>query len=52
MGFHGWGYPLVYLLALAQGVVYNKTNSLTYLIAIHWMVDLVLVFLLIRFSLV
>lgn len=42
LGFRGWAFVLIYIFALLQGWVYNKTHSLLYIITIHLTVDLIL----------
>ena len=42
LGFTGWGPFLIYVFALLQGFIYEKTRSLFYVIAIHLTVDFVL----------
>ena len=48
LGFTGWGPLIIYPFALLQGLVYEKTQSLFYVIVIHLTVDLVLYFALIQ----
>lgn len=42
LGFTGWGPVLIFLFALLQGWVFQKTHSLLYTLAIHLSLDLVL----------
>lgn len=42
LGFRGWAPLLIYPFALLQGMVFKKTHNLTYVIAIHLTLDLVL----------
>lgn len=42
LGFRGWGYVLIFLFAYSQGWVWRRTESLGFLIAVHWAVDVVL----------
>lgn len=42
LGFTGWGPLVIYPFALLQGYIYEKTQSLFYVIVIHLTVDFVL----------
>lgn len=42
LGFRGWAPFLIYPFAFLQGVVFQKTHNLIYIIAIHLTLDLVL----------
>lgn len=42
MGFQGWCPIFVYIFALTQGYMYNKTNSLVYVLTVHLTLDVVL----------
>lgn len=42
MGFQGWCPIFVYAFALSQGYMYNRTNSLFYVLAVHLSIDVVL----------
>ncbi|MEK7557112.1 MAG: CPBP family intramembrane glutamic endopeptidase, partial [Patescibacteria group bacterium] len=42
LGFTGWGFIMIFLFALIQGVVFRKTDSLFYVISIHLALDLAL----------
>jgi membrane protease YdiL (CAAX protease family) len=42
LGFTGWGYIMIFIFALLQGYIFNKTHSLLYVITIHLTVDAVL----------
>lgn len=42
LGFQGWAFIVVYIFALAQGLVFRQTKSLLYILAIHLTIDLVL----------
>lgn len=42
LGFQGWAFLIVYVFALAQGLVFRQTKSLLYILAIHLTIDLVL----------
>lgn len=41
IGFQGWCPILVFIFALSQGYMYNRTNSLAYLLAVHLSLDIV-----------
>ncbi len=42
LGFTGWGPPAIFIFALLQGIVYRRTESFLYIVAIHLTVDLFL----------
>ena len=42
LGFRGWITPGIFLFAFIQGKIFQKTNSLFYLIAIHLTADFIL----------
>jgi len=42
LGFTGWGFIMIFIFAIIQGLVFRKTDSLFYVISIHLAVDLVL----------
>lgn len=42
LGFRGWGPLVVFGLALSQGYIFKVSKSLSYIIAVHLTVDLVL----------
>lgn len=42
LGFRSWGVLMVFAFALLQGYIFNKTESLLYVIVIHLTVDLIL----------
>lgn len=42
LGFTGWGPLMIFIFALLQGYIFNKTESLLYVITIHLTLDLVL----------
>ena len=42
LGFRGWAPALIFPFALLQGLVFKRTHSLLYIIAIHLSLDLVL----------
>ena len=42
LGFKSWGIVMVFLLALLQGYIFNRTDSLLYVITIHLVIDLFL----------
>lgn len=42
LGFTGWGPIMIFIFALLQGYVFNKTHSLLYVITIHLTLDFVL----------
>lgn len=42
LGFTGWGFIMIFIFALIQGVVFKKTESLLYVITIHLTLDFIL----------
>ncbi|HVT00753.1 MAG TPA: CPBP family glutamic-type intramembrane protease [Patescibacteria group bacterium] len=48
LGFREWGFLIVPIFCFLQGWVYNKTNDLVYVIAIHLTVDFILYFALLH----
>ena len=42
LAFQSWVFPLVFLFALLQGIVFARTHSLLYVLAIHLTLDFVL----------
>ncbi len=42
LGFHAWGPWLIYPFALVQGYTFKVTRSLTYVVAVHLLFDLIL----------
>lgn len=42
LGFEGWCVVVIYIFALAQGLVFRQTKSVLYILAIHLTIDLVL----------
>lgn len=42
LGFGGWAFVVIFIFALTQGLVFKKTKSLLYILAIHLTIDLVL----------
>ncbi|MEX0649968.1 MAG: CPBP family intramembrane glutamic endopeptidase [Candidatus Andersenbacteria bacterium] len=42
LGFTGWGFVMIFIFALIQGVVFRQTDSLLYVITIHLALDFVL----------
>ncbi|MFZ1812713.1 MAG: CPBP family glutamic-type intramembrane protease [Candidatus Saccharimonadales bacterium] len=42
LGFRGWAPLVIYPFALLQGLVFRKTDNLTYIIAIHLTIDFIL----------
>lgn len=42
LGFQGWSPLVIFPFALSQGYMFNKTHSLTYVLAIHLTIDLIL----------
>lgn len=42
LGFQGWIFPLLFVFALLQGIVFSRTHSLVYILAIHLTLDFVL----------
>ena len=48
LGFHAWGPLLIYPFALVQGWIFRLTRSLTYIVCVHLLFDLVLFLVLIH----
>jgi len=49
LGFRGWYGPIIiYIFAWLQGIVFQRTDNLTYIIAIHLTVDAMLFLVLIH----
>src|SRR5262249_46380897 len=42
LGFHGWGFYLIFIFALIQGYIFRRTRSLLYIITIHLTLDFIL----------
>lgn len=42
LGFRGWGPPLIFLFALSQGYIFNRSKSLLYIITVHLTIDFIL----------
>jgi membrane protease YdiL (CAAX protease family) len=42
LGFGGWCFIVIFAFALAQGLVFRRTKSVIYILAIHLTIDLVL----------
>ncbi|MBT4210137.1 MAG: CPBP family intramembrane metalloprotease [Candidatus Komeilibacteria bacterium] len=42
LGFTGWGFIMIFIFALIQGIVFKKTESLLYVITIHLTLDFIL----------
>ncbi len=42
LGFTGWGYIMIFIFALIQGIIFKKTESLFYVITIHLTLDFIL----------
>lgn len=42
LGFTGWGFIMIFVFALIQGIVFKKNESLLYVITIHLTLDLIL----------
>jgi membrane protease YdiL (CAAX protease family) len=42
LGFHAWGPVMIYAFALVQGYIFQLTRSLTYVVCVHLLFDLVL----------
>jgi hypothetical protein len=42
LGFHAWGPVMIYAFALVQGAIFQLTRSLTYVVCVHLLFDLVL----------
>ena len=48
LGFHSWGPVLIYAFALIQGGIFQLTRSLTYVVCVHLLFDLVLFLVLVH----
>lgn len=48
LGFHAWGPFLIYPFALVQGWIFRLTRSLTYIVCVHLLFDLVLFLVLVH----
>ncbi|NMR19750.1 CPBP family intramembrane metalloprotease [Cellulomonas fimi] len=48
LGFHSWGPVLIYAFALVQGYIFRLTRSLTYVVSVHLLFDLVLFLVLVH----
>ena len=48
LGYTSWGPIMIFLFAILQGYIFNRTKSLTYVIIIHLIFDLILFFALIN----
>jgi membrane protease YdiL (CAAX protease family) len=48
LGFHAWGPLLIYPFALVQGWIFRWTRSLTYIVCVHLLFDLVLFLVLVH----
>lgn len=48
LGFHGWGPVAVFIFALTQGYIFQKSKAFSYILTIHLAVDLVLYLVLIH----
>ncbi len=46
--FTSWGFIMVYIFAIIQGIIFKKTESLAYVITIHLVVDFILFLALIQ----
>lgn len=42
LGFQGWSFMVIFVFAIIQGLIFRKTKSLLYILAIHLTIDLVL----------
>ena len=42
LGFTSWGFIMIFIFALTQGYIFQKTESLLYVITIHLTVDIIL----------
>lgn len=49
MAFRGWGPPIVYGFALTQGVMYEKSGVLLWVILVHLIVDVFLVLAILQY---
>ncbi|MCU1432357.1 MAG: Abortive infection protein [Actinotalea sp.] len=48
LGFHSWGPVLIYPFALVQGYTFKVTRSLTYIVCVHLLFDLILFLVLVH----
>lgn len=48
LGFTGWGPLLIFAFAMIQGFIFQRTKSLTYVITVHLLFDLVLFLVLVH----
>ncbi len=48
LGYHAWGPLLTYPFALLQGYTFKRTKSLTYVVSVHLLFDLVLFLVLVH----
>jgi hypothetical protein len=48
LGFHSWGPFLIYPFALVQGYTFKVTRSLTYIVCVHLLFDLILFLVLVH----
>jgi hypothetical protein len=48
LGFHAWGPVMIYAFALVQGYIFQLTRSLTYVVCVHLLFDLVLFLVLVH----
>jgi hypothetical protein len=48
LGFHSWGPVMIYGFALIQGYIFGLTRSLTYVVCVHLLFDLVLFLVLVH----
>ena len=48
LGFHAWGPLVIYPFALVQGWIFRLTRSLTYIVCVHLLFDLVLFLVLVH----
>lgn len=49
MAFTGWGIVIVYVFALTQGFMYEKSRVLLYVLIVHLIVDLILVLAILQY---
>ena len=49
MAFRGWGPPIVYGFALTQGIMYEKSGVLLWVLLVHLIVDVFLVLAILQF---
>ena len=48
LGFHAWGPVMIFVFALVQGFIFQLTRSLTYVVCVHLLFDLVLFLVLVH----